>query len=212
MRFLISVFTFVILFNFFGVYEALAQPVVHGDAYQVDTTANEATKTDLFKPKVSLSLGTSFSSFGSGYSGFGTYVAPEITMPVSKKFSVSFGIGYSSMFLNVPTTFGYQNGQSSYGSVFVAGTYQVNEKLTIRGTAYKTFLLNPTTGTKDLNAQYFDFSTQGFNVNAEYKVNDKFRIGVSIDYKDQNYPSYYPNSNSGFSTPPFPRNSFVPGL
>ena len=205
-------------------YNLYAQAVVHGDQQQNDQVepsqslddpipVQQGIQTELFKPSVSVSLGTSFSTFGSGYNAFGTYIAPEISMPISKKFSVSFGMGYSNMFYNSPVESGFQGNSRSYGNLFVSGTYQVNEKLIVRGTAYKTFMLNPPTTIKAINPQFIDFSSQGVIFDAEYKVSEHFKVGVSIEYREQNYPSFYDFNRNGinnfggspFSTPSFGR-------
>ena len=60
------------------------------------------TEQQGFKPDVRVSIGTSFSTFGPGFNTFGTYIAPEISFPVYKKFSMQVGLGYSSLF------YGYQ--------------------------------------------------------------------------------------------------------
>lgn len=178
-----------------------AQPVIRG-AHQIDTLANSyasASDEKRNKPSVSVALGSTFSTNGR-YSGVGTYIAPEVSMPVSKRLSLSFGMSYSSMFFNAP---GGQSVSNSYGSVFVSGAYQVNENLVVRGTAYKSFLLNPTPETRGLNSQFMDFSNQGFMLDAEYQVNEKFRIGVSVQYMDQNQPSLCPSGNNSFGSSPF---------
>jgi hypothetical protein len=186
-----------------------AQPVVSGEQFENDSVQFISTipgpvvlpSSELNKPEVSLSMGTSFSSFGSGFSGLGTYVAPTITLPVNNKFSVSFGLGYSSFFFNTPAEASLQSANNSYGSIFVSGAYQVNENLVIRGTAYKTFLLNTSTTNNSINPAFYDMGSQGFSFDAEYKVNDKFRIGVSVEYRDMNQSPYYPNINSGCGAP-----------
>ena len=202
----------IVLLTLGGNISLQAQPVVSGDRFQNDSSIIVGEQVDLFKPSVSVELGTSFSTFGAGYSGFGTYVAPKISMPVSNKFSVSFGMGYSNMFFNTPSEFGSQSNSTSYGSLFVSGTYQVNENLIVRGTAYKTFMLNPSTTDVSLNPQFFDFSNQGVKFDAEYRVNDRFRIGVSVEYREQNCPTLYPGGNTNMLGSPFQTNSFTPGL
>jgi hypothetical protein len=208
-----------------GGFDLHAQAVVHGDSQQNDsitpsnnygvaTPVQQDMQKELFKPNVSVSLGSSFSTFGSGYNTFGTYIAPEISMPVSKKFSVSFGMGYSNMFFNAPAESGIQGYNSSYGNLFVSGTYQVNEKLIVRGTAYKTFMLSPPTTLKPINPQMIDFSSQGVRFDAEYKVSNHFKVGVSIEYREQNYPSFYDFNSNGlnnFGGSPFGNPSFGRG-
>lgn len=198
-------------YSFSGINDAQAQPVVGGDRFHNDSSIIVGEEVDLFKPSVNVSMGTSISTFGAGSSAVGTYIAPEVSVPVSKKLSMSVGMSYSSLFFNMPGEAGGQT-NCSYGSLFVSGTYQVNDKLVVRGTAYKTFSLNPSTPDVSLNSQFFDFSSQGVKFDAEYKVSDKFRIGVSVEYNDQNYPTLYPASNTGFGTSPFRTNSFTPGF
>ena len=200
------ILSIVALFVFADHAELLAQPVVKGDFQLPDSvvvdevsskyssSAENSTEFDR-TPSVSLSLGTAFTSFGYGFSGLSSYVAPTVSLPISKKFSVRVGMGYSTMWMNAPSELGAPY-NSSYGSVFVSGSYQVNEKLVVSGTAYKTFLLNSSSQGNSLNSSYNDFSSQGFMFDAEYKVNEKFRIGVSVEYRDQNMPSFYPNGCS----------------
>ncbi len=152
-----------------------------------------------FKPDVRVTLGTSFSSFGPGFNSFGTYVAPEISMPITKKFSVEVGIGYSSMFFSTPGEALFSQNNAQYGNIYVSGTYRVNEKLTIRGTGYKTFLLNPEQFNQNSNPAYYDFSNQGVILDLDYKVSDEFRIGVTFEYREQNYPGFYPYNTGGFN-------------
>lgn len=161
---------------------------------------NESTG---FKPDVSVSLGTSFSSFAPGFRSFGTYVMPEFILPVSKKFAVRAGVGYSNVFYSTPanegTVFGGNNLQ--YGTVYVSGIYQVNPKLTIAGTAYKTFSL--VRKRDDTNPFEPDYSNEGFAINADYKVTEKFRINVGFSYRKQNPYNYY-YSPGGFNMNPSP--------
>lgn len=156
---------------------------------------------------VSLSVGTSFSSFGRGYNMFGTYVMPEFRMPVTKKFSLQAGIGYSSMFYSNPGMEGtiFDQNQAHYGSVYVSGIYAVNEKLTIAGTAYKTFDLNPRPEDQ-MNPRALDFSNEGINVVIDYKVSDNVRFNVGVSYQKN---SYYNNmyNPGGFNMNPSPFNT-----
>jgi len=151
-----------------------------------------------FKPDVRVSLGTSFTGFGPGFNTFGTFIAPDISMPVSKKFSLSVGLGYSSYFNSVRGENLFGASPSQYGNVYLSGTYLVNEKLSIRGTAYKTFLLNPAPPGSKLNPHALDFSNQGVILDMNYKVNDHFRINASFEYRQQNYPGFYNNGIGGY--------------
>ncbi len=212
------IFSFLIIFFLIGGEGLMAQGVVNSDYFENDSISQpfeQMEQFELFVPKVKLQLGSSFSTFGSGYSGFSSYVAPEVSMPVSKKLTMSFGMGYSSMFFNTPLESTIQSNSTSYGNLFVSGSYQVNEKLVISGTAYKTFLLNTSPESKSLNSQFYDFSNQGVLFGAEYKVNENFRIGVSVEYREQNHPSFYQGNslyqgNSNLMSSPFRPTMFGP--
>ena len=147
------------------------------------------------KPMVSVGVMAGFTSFGPGYNSFSTTIAPRITFPVNERFSLSTGVGYTSLFMNQPSPF--SGGPSSYGHLFVSGDYLLSEKVKIRGTAYSTFNLTQNPATESSETPFYDFSSKGFAVDVEYKVNERFRINVGVEYRDQNYP-YYPN---GFGTP-----------
>lgn len=186
-----------------------------GQTFGSNAKTSSEEKTDIklqeqqsFKPDIKVSLGTSFTSFAPGYNSFGTFIAPEISMPVAKKIDISFGMSYSSMFYSTPGESSFNSSPLNYGSIYVSGTYHVNAKFSISGTGYKTFLLNPQNFTEDNNI--FDFSNQGVILDIEYRVTDNFRINASFHYREQNYPDYYfgnPRNNS-YGSP----NSFNPGF
>jgi hypothetical protein len=155
------------------------------------------TPKKAFSPDVSVSLGSSFTSFGRGYDSFGTYIMPEFAFPLTEKFAVKAGIGYSTLFY--PNS-GFENqGQSfnQYGSVYVSGIYQVTEKFTVAGAAYKTFPLNEQT--PQANPQALDFSNEGIIVDMQYKVTNNFSINAGFSYQKQNPYHYYYNSG-GFNS------------
>ena len=173
--------------------------------------------TQKYKPDVSFTLGTSFSSFGPGFNTFGTYVMPEITFPVSKKFAIRTSIGYSNMFYSTPGGEGSMFSQSpaQYGHISISGLYRVNEKLTIAGTAFKTFDLNPRKN--QVNPRALDFSNEGVMLNLDYKVSDHVRINASFSYQKRNPYYYYNNGgfmNNGFSgsASPFYHPGFGPSF
>lgn len=180
-------------------------------------------KTALFQPKVRLNLGTSFTSFGNQFNGFSTWVAPEVGMPVSKKVEVSFGMAYTSMHFNTSIDYPVQSQTNNYGSMYVSGTYHVNNKLSVRATGYKTFLLNPENFNNENQNSYLDFSNQGAILDLEYKITDNFRINASFQYHEQNNPNYFYTNpyggNGGFNSFSNPTkssfgtfNSFGPGF
>ncbi len=161
------------------------------------------------KPKLSVSLSSSFSSFGYGVSAFGTTILPKVSFPVSKKFAVSVGVGYSSLFINSYGGSALNSAPNNYGHVFISGDYYLNEKITLRGTAYKTFGIGQPnfSGEPGSQSPIYDLSSQGVILDVEYKVTDNFHINVGFEYRKQNHPIYSPGM--GPSIPgSFGNNSF----
>ena len=168
-----------------------------------------------FSPHVSVSLGSSFTNFGSGYNAFSTFIMPEFTFPVTEKFAVRAGFGYSTLFY--PNS-GFENPAQSlnqYGSVYVSGLYRVTEKFTIAGTAFKTFPLSEQT--PQANPRVLDFSNEGIMVDMQYKFSDTFSINAGFSYQKYNTYNYYyhPGAYNTFGSPfssPFGSSPFGPGF
>lgn len=173
-----------------------------------ETTADQL-KTKPFKPTVNVSLGTSFTSFY-GFSAFSTWVMPEITMPISNRWQVTVGMGYSGIYPNSNENSNFQNLNSQYGHLFVSGRYFVNQRVTLTGTAYKTMLLNPNPTDDFMRDGRLDFSNQGVMIDMNFKVTEQFQINVGFEYRQQNGPMYQRYSTgfdnniplNGFSTFP----------
>ena len=144
------------------------------------------------KPKVSVALSTSFSTFGYGYSAIGTSIMPKLTLPVSNKFSLSAGIGYSTFFMSGNHQSPFNSAPNNYGHIFVSGDYLLSERITLRGTAYKTFSLDSSPPLVESSYPSYDFSSQGVIMDIEYKVTENFRVNIGFEYRQQNYPMYSP--------------------
>lgn len=167
--------------------------------------SNAANTNKGFTPQVNVSLGSSFGSFAPGITSFGAYFMPEMSLPVTKRFSVSAGVGYTSLFTGFTNEGSmFSNAPQQYGSVYVKGIYQLNEKVTISAMGYKTFNLQQTPHTEKLNPHALDMSNQGVMIHLNYKVNDKVQINASFSYDKRNYNPYYFNrgmNSSGFYNP-----------
>lgn len=174
--------------------------VLSNQILEAQTMMHDNTKNNSYinnsKPQLSASLSTSFTSFGSGVNSIGTSFMPQITFPMSQKFAVTAGIGYSTFFIGNSNQSLFQSNQSQYGHVFVAGDYMVNDKISLRGTAYKTFRLDSPNPSIESGFPGYDFSSQGIIMDVEYRVTDNFRINVGFEYRQQNYPMYGPGFNN----------------
>ncbi len=147
------------------------------------------------KPQVSLGISTGFTSYAPGINMFATTIAPRITFPVSPRFTLGTGVGYSTVFMNQANPF--SGGPTSYGHLFVSGDYLLNERVRLKGTAYSTFSLSKPNLEESFNSPGYDFSSKGVTIDVEYKVTENFRINVGMHYRDQSYPLYY----DGFGSP-----------
>jgi hypothetical protein len=162
------------------------------------------TENKGFKPDVSVSLGSSFGSWGPGYNTFNTWVMPEFTLPINKKFAVRAGIGYSNMFFSTPGNEGtiFQQNNAQFGHLYVSGIYRVNEKFTIAGTAFKSFEIAPPPQ-NTVNPRAIDFSNEGIMLNMDYKINDNMRINATFSYQKHNPYGNFMNPGGGFYGDPF---------
>ena len=146
-----------------------------------------------FNPDVRLSLGSSFYSFYPGMNGFSTWVAPEISMPINKKWTLAAGIAYTN-FLTTGNqkTAGFGSTVQNYGSVYVKGRYQVNDKLAITAMGYKTFNLSPQKPNDKANPRAIDFSNSGATICVDYKVSKRFRINAAFSTEQYHYNPFDP--------------------
>lgn len=157
-------------------------------------TTNKGFNANL-KPKLSVSLSTTFNSYGYGMNMMSTSVLPSVSLPVSKKFSLRATVGYSSLFMNYGNGTLLNSEPTSYGHISVSGDYLLTSKITLRATAYKTFRIGQPQTNIETDSPYLDFSSKGVIIDAEYKVTDNFRINVGFEYREQNYPFYGPGIN-----------------
>jgi predicted porin len=155
------------------------------------------------KPSCSLKMGSQFATGMNGNSIFGTSISPSVIFPVKPKFSIEAGISYQSLFLNSRNSESTQSGSNhfSLGSVYVSGLYELNPKVTLRGTAWKQFDLS----SSKLNPRAIDFEAEGINIGVQYQVTEKFRVEASFEYSNGNHPCSYqfPGTNSFGSFPSF---------
>lgn len=154
------------------------------------------------KPYYSLKIGSQFTTQMNGNSLFGTSISPSIILPLKPKFSIETGISYQSLFLGPGISDDSQSGSKhfSLGSIYMSGLYELNPKVTLRGTAWKQFDLS----SSKMNPRVIDFEAEGINIGLQYEVTEKFRIEASFEYSNGN-PGLYqiPGRNSFGNFPSF---------
>ncbi len=177
---------------------------------------SSAKNQTAFKPDIRLSLGSSFYSFYPGMNDFSTWVAPEISMPINKKLTVAAGIAYTNFITTgTPEISGYGSPVQNYGSVYVKGRYQANEKLAITVAGYKTFNLSPQKSKDNVNPRAIDFSNSSAMISVNYKVSNHFRINAAFSMEQRHYNPFdlygygYPGFGGGYYDSPM--GPVVPG-
>lgn len=147
--------------------------------------------------RFNLQTGATFSSGYGGGSMFNTFVAPSFSQPLGKKLTLSAGavIG-NTTFTNTPMIngegeFGPVSGNLTTFTVFTSGAYQVNDRLTVTGSAYKT--INPAFNPR-MNPESLRMEAQGMSVGVGYRIGDNMHIGAEfrMNQGDGNfYQPYY---------------------
>ena len=162
-----------------------------------------------FKPNIQLSLGSSFYNLYPGMNGFISWAAPQITMPVSKKLTISAGFAYTNVVTSgmpLIVRSGHQSPVQNFGTIYVSGHYQFNNKLSVTASGYKTFDLSPKRSKETIYSPAYNFSNAGAMVNINYKVNNHFKINAAFSmeqhppYFFQSYGTNSPVFGTGYGT------------
>jgi hypothetical protein len=159
-----------------------------------------STALPLHKLSVGVVAGTQFTATSGYGSGLSTYVSPTLTYPVSKRFLLRGGIGIVNTSLYGVKPFystaeqGSYTGNFTQAMIWVSGQYQLNDHLTLTGTAYKSFdVMND----HPSNSSFYRNNPQGALLNVGYKVNDVFQINVEVGYSK----GYNPYNSYGIYSP-----------
>jgi hypothetical protein len=167
----------------------------------------------LYQPKkyhVGLSLGSEFTSVSGFGSGLTTRVAPTVSYNVSKRFQISGGISIATTnYFDVRSFYGdgtqaATSGNFTSATLFVSGSYLVNDRLTVTGSAFKMFPLtsdplpyNPFNPVSRNGAQGIDF-------NVGYRIGNNMHIQAGFRYTEGVNPYY----NDPFGSSPYMHDPF----
>jgi len=145
-----------------------------------------------------VNVGTSFSSFGKNMNAYDYYVAPSATIPVGKKTNITVGIimnqtQYSGLMM---TNEGVRNKTISQTQaiVYASGSHQINPNVTVFASGY--YDMNSRNNTSGYRNPYSQYGTEGFSLGAEFKIGDKAKIGIQVQYDKGGNP--YANPYGGF--------------
>lgn len=157
-----------------------------------------APQDNIKKVEYSLNTGTSFSM--GNYKSSSYYIAPQLTYQFSPKFKLNTGFVFINSSSMVPSNamlnFGQQNSgilqqKTNETIVFAKGEYQLNNKLTITGSAMKNFN-SPMNAKMQENAwrNSFQMMSMGFR----YKISNNMTLGAEVKMVETNNlfnPLYY---------------------
>jgi hypothetical protein len=165
-------------------------------AYKADGFHEEDIKSLIQKKKLKLNIevGTTFgTTFGNG-SYFGTYLSPNISYPVSKRFTVSTG-GYllNTQGLNQQSEgviYPYNPfvGSMTRTFLYVKGAYRLNENITLTGAAYKEF---NAFNAPQPNVPGGNYNYEGFIMGVDYQLGENVFIRGQVEFSNGNSPYRY---------------------
>jgi hypothetical protein len=168
------------------------------------TSVQNPSRRPLHQLHVGVRAGTEFMT-SSGYgSGLSTFLSPTLTYPVSKKFEISGGISIVNTSLyGLKPYYSFPEEKSFTGNftqtmVWVSGRYLLNDRLTITGTAYKTF---DVTGGNALNTSFYKSNPQGAYLNVGYKISDNVHIEAGFGYSQGSHGYSYGCPGAGGFSP-----------
>lgn len=139
--------------------------------------------------KFGLEAGTSFSTYGSGFSLFSNQVSPYLNYQVNPKLSLEIGTTFSTY--NTGNTPVFSLSGNNYGTSFTGisgyavGRYQASERLTFTGSVFRQSSVMPSL---TLNPGAFEFLNQGMSMGFDYKISDRFSFGAGIQMNQTNAP------------------------
>ncbi|MEA5108898.1 hypothetical protein SDC9_14860 [bioreactor metagenome] len=148
-------------------------------------------------PAFSLQTGAEFGMFNNG-SMLNTYLAPVFSQPLGKRLTLSAGAMISNTTFNNAWIFDPAGELSGFSgnitttTLFGSGSYQVNERLTVTGAAYKT--INPAFNSR-LSPDKLQMEAQGVSMGVGYRINDNLHIGAEIRMQQGNSNFYAPFAN-----------------
>lgn len=132
---------------------------------------------------------------------YGTSITPMISQSVGKRLTMSAGavIGNTTFSevsnTGVENTEGFSRGNFTSLTLFTAGSYQLNERVTISGSAYKT--VDPGFNQR-LDPKNLMMEAQGVSIGVGYRISDNVHIGAGIRMEDGRSNINSPHRRYGF--------------
>lgn len=159
------------------------------------------------KPAFGVTIGSEFTAVKGYGSALNTFITPRVSYDLSRRFSVGGGVSVvRTDYFNVVPYYGEHVSQSTSGNyysatLFVNGTYRVNERLTLTGSAFKQFDLTPDPLPYNPFNPISRHGAQGVDFNIGYKVGRNMYFQAGFRYVDgaspYGYDSYRGNPFTG---------------
>jgi hypothetical protein len=159
-------------------------------------------------PVFRMQMGSTFGYVPGAGSLFGSTLAPSINWEISRRFSLQAGTIFSTTLMNGPNplfpftphmaggeqidVMGAQRLMG--GTVFAAGAYQVNPRLTLVGAGWMQHSELPGW---EMNHQAFDLQSRGMMFGFDYQINDHIRFGAELNLST-GYNPFMVHPGTGF--------------
>ncbi len=168
----------------------------------VNNESNSTTDQKNSKLSYTIEMGSSVSTSSAFGTSMNFYTAPQINYNFTPKLQFSAGV----FIINSTIPNYFTEGSSSSGSTNFTRTYlmskvsyQATEKLRISGEILYGMNKNPYSLNNNNKSEYV------INFDAEYKINDSFKIGIQLSGHNLNTPYGYSNTfaplNSNYNSP-----------
>jgi outer membrane receptor protein involved in Fe transport len=170
-------------------------------AYPQQITARDSLYKNIppqfqIKPILHYSIGSTFLAVPHRGSVTGFTFTPELSLPLSPKFSINGGFIAGRYYSNIGNINPEGVFKSTYNalSVYASASYHFNPQLTLYGAVYRQLA-----GPSPVNF----LPKTSYTLGSTYKFGS-FSIGVSVHMSDwYNYPSPFPANGSDWLYPPF---------
>jgi hypothetical protein len=166
--------------------------------FHKNTQKSPAKLLDKNKLHFSMDFGVGYVGGSKYFSGSYSSFSPSWTYQLTSKLNLEFGgmlfIGNSNLFSNSPIISKEAIHQNSNQYIlFTKGQYQLTNKITMNGSAFKTF---NSQSSSTINPNYLDF--KGVNVGLNYKITDNVNLGAAIRFSNGLNNFLLPEMNGPF--------------
>ncbi|MEN8138427.1 MAG: hypothetical protein ABFR62_08335 [Bacteroidota bacterium] len=177
-----------------------SQNSVDSDAWYSKDNNDEKVSYDA-NVNYNFNVGSSFSNFGTNANAFSYYASPSVTFPAGKKtsFTVGFLMNQTQFSGMMMTSEGMKNRNFSQTQaiVYASGAYQVNPNVTVFASGYYDMNSRNNSGMNQSGYNpYSPYGSEGFSLGAEFKIGERARIGIQVQYDKGASP--YMNPYGGY--------------